>query len=71
VQVQVFVVQSGERLALERVQTTALHTVASLAGKQALEKATGILATRLAPVLRGHTQQLQDMASPSAVRVGQ
>jgi hypothetical protein len=71
VQVQVFVVQSGERLALERVQTTALHTVASLAGKQALEKAAGILATRLAPVLRGHTQQLQDMASPSAVRVGQ
>jgi hypothetical protein len=71
VQVQVFIVQNGERLALERVQTTALHTVASLAGKQALEKAAGTLATRLAPVLRGYTQQLQDVVSPSAVRVGQ
>ena len=71
VQVRAFVVQTGERLALERVQTTALHTVASLAGKQALEKAAVTLATRLAPVLQVYAQQLQDMASPSAGRVGQ
>jgi hypothetical protein len=66
-----FEVQTGEQLALERVQTTALHTVASLAGKQALEKAAVTLATRLAPVLQVYAQQLQDMASPSAGRVGQ
>jgi hypothetical protein len=71
VQVQAFVVQTGERLAREYVQTTALHTVASLAGKQALEKAAITLATRLVPVLRVYAQQLQDPASPSAVRVGQ
>jgi hypothetical protein len=71
VQVQAFVVQTGERLALERVQTTALHTVASLAGKQALEKAAATLATRLVPVLRMYTQQLPNVASPGAVRVGQ
>jgi hypothetical protein len=71
VQVRALVVQTGERLALERVQTTALHTVASLAGKQALEKATVTLATRLVPVLRVHAQQRQDIASPSAVRHGQ
>jgi hypothetical protein len=71
VQVQAFVVQTGERLTREYVQTTALHTVASLAGKQALEKAAITLATRLVPVLRVYAQQLQDTASPSAVRVGQ
>jgi hypothetical protein len=71
VQMQAFVVQTGEQLAREHVQTTALHMVASVAGKQALEKAAITLATRLVPVLRVYAQQLQDTASPSAVRVGQ
>jgi hypothetical protein len=66
VQMRAFMVQTGEQLALERVQTTALHTVASVAGKQALEKAAVSLATRLAPMLQRVYAQQQDMASPSA-----
>jgi hypothetical protein len=56
-QVQVLTTERGERLALERVQTTALHADASLGGKQALEKAGVALATRLAPTLRAYQQR--------------
>jgi hypothetical protein len=71
VQIQVFAAQSGERLALERVQTTTLHTDATMASKQALEKATEALATRLTPSLRAHQRQLRDLPSPGAARTGQ
>ena len=71
VQIQVLVAQSGERLALERVQTTTLHTDATMASKQALEKAVGVLATRLTPSLRAYQQQLRDLPSPGAARIGQ
>jgi hypothetical protein len=71
VQIQAFAAQSGERLALEHVQTTTLHTDATMASKQALEKAAGALATRLTPSLRAYQQQLRDLPSPGAVRTGQ
>jgi hypothetical protein len=68
VQVQAFAVQSGERLALERIQTTALHPDPAMASKQALEKAVITLVTRLTPVLRAYQQQLQELPGPSAIR---
>jgi hypothetical protein len=70
VQVQALVAQSGERLALERVQTTTLHTDAATASKQALEKAAGALATRLTPSLRAYQQQRRELPSSGAVRTG-
>jgi hypothetical protein len=65
IQVQVLTTERGERLALERVQTTALNADASLGGKQALEKAAAALAIRLAPALRAYQQRPQGQASPS------
>jgi len=62
-QVQVLTTERGERLALERVQTTALHADVSLGGKQALEKAAAALATRLAPALRAYQQRHQGQVS--------
>jgi hypothetical protein len=67
-QVQALTTEQGERLALERVQTTALHADASLGGKQALEKAAAALATRLAPALRAYQQRQQGSASTSRDR---
>jgi hypothetical protein len=69
VQVQAFAAQSGERLTLERIQTTALHTDPTMASKQALEKAAVALVIRLIPTLRAYQQQLQELPSPSAIRV--
>lgn len=62
-QVQALATETGERLALERVQTTALHADASLGGKQALEQAAATLATRLAPSIRAYQQRQQGQAS--------
>jgi hypothetical protein len=62
-QVQVLTTERGERLALERVQTTVLHTDASLGEKQALEQAAAALATRLAPALRAYQRRPQGQAS--------
>lgn len=56
VQVHAFVTQSGEQLAVERIQTTALHTDATMASKQALEKATVALTARLVPSLQAYQQ---------------
>jgi hypothetical protein len=69
VQVQVLVAQSGERLALERVQTTAIHTDPTMASKQALEKAVIALVLRLTPALHAYQQRLQELPGPSAIRV--
>jgi hypothetical protein len=62
-QVQALVTATGERLALERVQTTALHADARLGARQALEKAAAALATRLVPSLRAYQQRQQGQAS--------
>ena len=71
VQLQAFAAQSGERLALEHVQTTTLHTDATMASKQALEKVAAALAIRLTPSLRAHQLQLRDLPRPGVVRTGQ
>jgi hypothetical protein len=71
VEVQALVVQSGERLAFERVQTTTLHTDAALASKQALEKAAVALAARLAPSLRAYQPPLREPPGAGAWRSGQ
>lgn len=69
VQVQALGAQSGEQLALERIQTTAIHTDPTMASKQALEKAVVALVIRLTPALRAYQQQLQELPGPSAIRI--
>jgi hypothetical protein len=68
VEVQALVAQSGERLALERVQATTLHTDAAIASKQALEKAAVALAARLALSLRAYQQPLRGLPNTGVLR---
>jgi hypothetical protein len=68
VEVQALVAQSGERLGLERVQATTLHTDAAIASKQALEKAAVALAARLAPALRAYQPLLRELPNAGALR---
>jgi hypothetical protein len=56
VQVQALTTATGEQLALERAEATALHTDAILGGTQALEKAAAKVAARLVSPLRAYRQ---------------
>ena len=62
VQVQALTTSTGTRLALERVESMALHADAILGGTQALENAAAAIAARLAPPLRTYQQQAQQRA---------
>ncbi len=64
VQVQALATATGRRLAVERMEATALHADAVLGGTQALRKAATEVASRLAPPLRKHLVVQRQVSTP-------